>query len=413
MSKPKIFISYSKQDIDQVRQLYHQLSNAGFTPWMDEKDIIGGEAWEPAIQRAIKASDFFLACLSRNSVGKRGMIQKELRAALEVWKEKLEDDIYLIPARLEECQVPEPLGKFQWIDLFQDDGWIRLTVAIKAGIQRLEFSNKYTPINQIASKDNIQVPAVISRARPQQATESQDRPIDILGQTLQFIEQGKCIIGAPGMTKEREIPDFYIDKFPITNKLYQFFVHETGHEPPFYNAEWATPYNWFKPTWRRQSETSSQSQNMFPKDLDNHPVVLISMMDAIEFCEWRSQKTGKKFRLPTSEEWEKAARGRNGNKYPWGNIFNQNNCNLLNSGIGHTTPVTKYQHGCSPYNVIDMLGNIWEWTELSSGGQGANGIVRGGSWQTPSILITCAEEKVVSIDTRSNDIGFRCVVSSL
>jgi hypothetical protein len=132
----QIFLSYAREDEEKVEQLYQRLADAGFKPWMDTKDILPGERWESCIQNAIRNSDFFLACLSANSVTKRGFIQKENREALNIWKEKLDSDIYLIPVRLEDCEVPESLGGFQWVNPFEEDGWTRLVRAIQAGIER-------------------------------------------------------------------------------------------------------------------------------------------------------------------------------------------------------------------------------------------------------------------------------------
>ncbi|TEU16928.1 MAG: toll/interleukin-1 receptor domain-containing protein, partial [Anaerolineales bacterium] len=98
--------------------------------------ILPGERWKSCVQKAIQESDFFLACLSANSVSKRGFLQKEINDALDIWQEKLEDDIYLIPVRLEDCEVPESLRDFQWVNLFEEDGWTRLVKAIQVGVKR-------------------------------------------------------------------------------------------------------------------------------------------------------------------------------------------------------------------------------------------------------------------------------------
>jgi sugar/nucleoside kinase (ribokinase family) len=133
---PQIFISYAREDEEKVQEFYQKLSDAGFKPWMDKEDIVGGERWKSRIPQAIRRSDFFLACMSANSVTKRGWIQKEIRDALDIWQEKLDSDIYLIPVRLEDCEVPESLCDFQWVDLFKEEGWTRLVEAIQVGIDR-------------------------------------------------------------------------------------------------------------------------------------------------------------------------------------------------------------------------------------------------------------------------------------
>jgi hypothetical protein len=132
----QIFLSYAREDEEKAEELYQKLSDTGFKPWMAKKDILPGERWESRIPQAIRRSDFFLACLSANSVSKRGWIQKEIKDALDIWQEKLDSDIYLIPVRLEDCEVPESLCDFQWVNLFEEDGWARLVKAIQVGMER-------------------------------------------------------------------------------------------------------------------------------------------------------------------------------------------------------------------------------------------------------------------------------------
>ncbi|HEY6328686.1 MAG TPA: TIR domain-containing protein [Blastocatellia bacterium] len=137
-SNTQIFLSYVRADRELVKAVYQELSSKGFRPWMDIEDLFPGEVWRQKIERAIAASDFFLACLSRRSVNKRGFLQREIRNALDLFQEKLPDDIYLIPVRLEDCKVPETLTHLQWVDLSSQDGWERLLRAINVGLHRRE-----------------------------------------------------------------------------------------------------------------------------------------------------------------------------------------------------------------------------------------------------------------------------------
>lgn len=132
----QIFLSYAREDEEKVRQLYQKLSDAGFKPWMDTKDIMPGENWKLAIQEAIRGSDFVLICLSANSTNKRGFIQKEIKYALDTCQEKLETDIFLIPVRLEGVEVPRSLRDFHWLDLFEENGWKRLVETLQEGMKR-------------------------------------------------------------------------------------------------------------------------------------------------------------------------------------------------------------------------------------------------------------------------------------
>lgn len=140
-NKVKIFISYATEDKKIVEELYQKLSDSGFSPWMAPKDILGGEDWQQSIKRAIKEANFFIICLSKNSVRKRGIIQEEIKEALDIWKQKLIDDIFLIPIMLEKCEMPGNLSKFQWVNLNDPDGFDRLKKSIEIGMQRSTSSS--------------------------------------------------------------------------------------------------------------------------------------------------------------------------------------------------------------------------------------------------------------------------------
>ena len=133
---PSIFLSYVQADEERVETLYHKLIDAACKPWMAKRNILPGEVRETSIGNAIRHADFFLACLSTNSVGQRGGIQREMKRALDIWQEKLDHDIYLIPVRFEICETPDNLRDFQWVNLFEEDGWLRLVEAIKVGLAR-------------------------------------------------------------------------------------------------------------------------------------------------------------------------------------------------------------------------------------------------------------------------------------
>ena len=134
--KVLIFLSYARDDQDAVKLIHKRLQAEGYSPWMDQFDILPGEDWERAIRAAIKKADFFLIFLSGHSVNRRGVLQKEIRAALDSWTGMLPSDIYLIPVRLNDCPIPDELLSFQWVDIFDDSGWSKLLLSIKAGLTK-------------------------------------------------------------------------------------------------------------------------------------------------------------------------------------------------------------------------------------------------------------------------------------
>lgn len=144
MSDPiRVFISYASEDFNRVEPLYEKLLEARFEPWIDKKNIVPGEKWEQSIWRAVRRADFFLVCISNKSVSKRGFLQREVRRALTIWREKLEEDIYLIPVRLENCEVPENLSEFQWVNLFEENGFESLVTALYKGTERIRKSHNF------------------------------------------------------------------------------------------------------------------------------------------------------------------------------------------------------------------------------------------------------------------------------
>lgn len=126
----KIFLSYAFDDRDRVKKLHAYLSAQGAKPWLDTEQLLPGQDWRLEIGRALDESDAVLLCLTRKSVGKEGYVQKELRLALDRALEMPEGRIFLIPARLEECEIPYSLKSYQWVDLFADGGMERLVKAL-------------------------------------------------------------------------------------------------------------------------------------------------------------------------------------------------------------------------------------------------------------------------------------------
>lgn len=133
----QVFFCYAPDDRKQVESWYRQLQDAGLNPWMESKDMLGGQVRESVTQQTIRESDFLLVFLTRRAINTSGPFHKALRQALDVWQEKPEGHIYLVPLRLEDCKIPFNLHQFQTIDLFEEDGWERLLRTLQAGIERL------------------------------------------------------------------------------------------------------------------------------------------------------------------------------------------------------------------------------------------------------------------------------------
>ncbi len=206
------------------------------------------------------------------------------------------------------------------------------------------------------------------------------------------------------------LTDYYISRTPITNAAYAAFIEATCHSSP--------------QGWR---------DNKFLPDKDEHPVVNVSWHDAYEYCQWLSQTSGRVFRLPTEAEWEKAARGTNAFLFPWGYKWETERCNTQEANLRSSSPVGSFQGDVSPYGVLDLAGNVFEWTvtlwlketvnqvsfrypyvhddgrEQQIDNEKVFRLVRGGSFLRPQRYARCASRVKYISTTQMVDLGFRIV----
>ncbi|MGH3904313.1 MAG: SUMF1/EgtB/PvdO family nonheme iron enzyme [Pseudonocardiaceae bacterium] len=202
-------------------------------------------------------------------------------------------------------------------------------------------------------------------------------PID--GKPMTSVDAGDFLCGPDG--KPAWLPAFYIDVYPTTNSDWARFVVATGYRVP---AHWPNGH--------------------CPENLLDHPVVFVTWLDATAYAAWAGKC------LPSSMQWEKAARGARGNVYPWGNQATPAKCNVRESGVGDTTPIDRYHSGLSPYGAYDMCGNVWEWcsTETELGRHELKGSAFTSSFDraAPSAF-NDAFAKMYDDDT-----SFRCVIAA-
>jgi hypothetical protein len=133
-NEPRTFLCHSSGDKAQVRDLHNRLKSDGIRCWFVEDDLVPGQDWDLEITKAIEDSKYVLACLSKSSIDKRGYVQKELRKALDVALEQPEGGVFLIPVRLEDCDVPESLQRWHWVDLFTEGAYQSLLRALRREI---------------------------------------------------------------------------------------------------------------------------------------------------------------------------------------------------------------------------------------------------------------------------------------
>jgi formylglycine-generating enzyme required for sulfatase activity len=222
---------------------------------------------------------------------------------------------------------------------------------------------------------------------------------------------------------------YWISRVPITNAQYRFFVQDVGHRAP---GHW--------------------DDGQIPRGKESHPVVNVTWHDALAYCEWLQKKlqaVGYKLKvwqsegqlatrnvqpathrvqLPSEAEWEKAARGADDQRaYPWGERWQEGYCNTDELGVGVTTPVGIFPEGVSPYGVLEMAGNVWEWTrncwgyaypyvaddgrENLEAGDDAGRVMRGGSFRSLQNRARCASRFRGNPNNYWSYYGFRVVVS--
>jgi hypothetical protein len=134
-SAPSVFLAYVEEDLPRVRKLFDALAAAGFKPWLDKRDLMPGQNWPRSIQGPISVSDFFIACFSRRTMSKRGTFHAELRYAIDCASEIPIDEIFLIPTRLEPCDVPPRIAEqIHYVDLCPN--WEKRVKRIVAAVHK-------------------------------------------------------------------------------------------------------------------------------------------------------------------------------------------------------------------------------------------------------------------------------------
>lgn len=186
------------------------------------------------------------------------------------------------------------------------------------------------------------------------------------------------------------LPAYRIGRYLVTQAQYAEFLRAHPEIPvPYVDEDWARAYNW------------DAAQRAYPAGRGNQPVVLVTWDEAAAYCAWAGG------RLPTQEEWERAARGSDGRGYPWSAAFTPAHANTRESGLGGPTPVGVFVEGESPDGALDMAGNVWEWT--ASDHDPNTKVLRGGAWNFPAASAHVCVSERSRPHNRSHAIGFRVI----
>ncbi len=391
----KIFLSYASQDRDVAQSIHRALLEQGHDVFFDREDLPPGEEFHIQIRRAIEGADLFVFLISENAIDAGSYTLNELDIAE---KKLAQASGRLLPVLLQ----PMPLDRIptfaKSVTLLQSPG--NVPAAVADAVNRIAVKRRRARLGKMggAALAVALIGAGIwflrSTSEPAQAITGND------GAPLALIPAGKFTMGDDVESLQREIylDAYYIDRFEVTTGRYAKFLAATGSV--------SVPEGW---------------ESLYLTKGAELPVMGVDWNDATAYCKWAQR------RLPTEAEWEKAARGPDGRKYPWGDALptldhaNHQNASAesYNGGLKN---VGTHPAGRSPFGVDDLSGNVAEWVadwytdtfphsdrrNPKGPETGTERVVRGSGRFDPSERLIATKRYHAFADTRLEDIGFRC-----
>lgn len=398
-----VFISYSRTDSEYVEKLVQKLQAEGFDIWYDGRTDYGDEWWEEII-KAIEGCAAFIVVMTPES-GKSRWVKREVMRA-------------------------DRLDKRQYALLLDSDVESSSLWAMFEHIQLVDVRDKSLPPSRFYdilarhAKRDTNTAQIISLS-PQNELPPPPDLSSILPPPFEWcyisagkvtIEYGKWNVRGYLVTTHKDfiVDGFYLSKYPITNTQYEVFVKSNDG---YCDERW-----WYFSESAKAWRLKNPKPKLSTFDGADCPRTDISWYEAVAFCHWLDARASKiawqpkllHITLPTEQQWQRAAQGDDGRKYPWGNEFDKNHCNSKENNLGQTSPVQHFSEGKSPFGVFDMSGNVWEW--CSNYFYYSNNIVntkfevriaRGGSWGYYIDTIPVKFRNFDKPDTRHNALGFR------
>ena len=428
----RIFLSYRRDDAMGYSLLLYDRLNRYFgrgSVFMDVDTIPPGLDFLRVIEREVSACNVLIALIGKqwlaitDALGQRRIAQSDDYVQLEI-AIALERGIPVIPVLLRGALMPtadqlpdalKPLARRQAVSLSDEridydlKRLLKAVLDVTAKSSWLDALALTPPSTQAGAHDNTLVGG--SKTAPLHATRLLFEPEIIAVPAGEFLS-GDTLCAAV-------LPDFWIAHYPVKVGEFRAFLEMGGYGERRY---------WTESGWYWKESLIRRHPDYWDDPLwtgnDWLPVIGVSWYEAHAYCAWLAEKTGLPYRLPSTLEWEKAARGTDGRIYPWGRERRQGVCNIYGAGISQTSQVGRFSPaGDSPYGIADMIGNVAEWcaTRWTSRADGplnddsAGDVPRvqhGGSWcsTTPQ---RAAMRIRGSADFTSNYVGFRVARSAL
>jgi formylglycine-generating enzyme required for sulfatase activity len=433
-----VFISYASDKGDSTEPGDRQaadnvcaaLESRGIRCWIAPRDILGGAAWGKEINAALSKTRVMVLVFT-SSADKSNYVELEVHLAL---KRK----IPIIPIQIGDVSpggaLEFLLANRHWIYAHmppQENELEGLIDAVSNYLGKESKIAKKSKVNEQPETPGKKIP--VSEEMPEDVRKIAEKiGVEKViindkgfweadygdGIKMVYIPEDEFKMGSNDYKDEKPIHTVFLDgywmgKYEITVKQYMKFVNATKTHYPEW-LEQGSKYN-----------INTGNDDYYKKFVsnENHPIVGISWDDAIAYCDWLSTEKNLTFKLPTEAQWEKAARGSDGRKYPWGGN-NEPDETLANFAkkIGKTSPVGSYPDGASPYGLLDMAGNVWEWCNDWYGSDyyeksperkpqgpdsGTVRVMRGGSWSYGTGYLRCANRSYVRPSYRYYYLGFR------
>ena len=402
-SEIQIFLAHASEDKPAVLALHERLKQAGYKPWLDKKDLIPGQNWRSVIPKAIADSQLFIACLSQRSIAKQGFVQREFKMALNQYADRPPNSIYLIPLRLDECEIPDlrqeeyglNLRDLHWLDYWEEDGFEQLERAITYQFKLEPEEPKQPVIVPEEPKQPVIVPEepkkTVIVTPPLSVFNFEIVGVNAKGEQIkkeskqsQYFREdlGSDItlemVAIPGGTFTMGTEDEEIERLVKKLRWEGFRRERPQHEvtiKPFDLGKYPITQAQWKAIADRQDLKVEKDLNHNPasskdrSDSDRRPVEKVNWYDAVEFCARLSKLTGGEYRLPSEAEWEYACRAGTTTPFYFGETITGELANYRASETyaeevkgeyrKETTAVGQFPPNA--FGLYDMHGNVWEW----------------------------------------------------